>query len=304
MEESAPQQAKITVLILSYNSAESLRRSLPALEASQGRERIEIIVVDCGSSDGSPTLDRDFPGITILRLERNFGATKALNIGMRTAAADYVLFLAPEVIVEPNTVMALALRLDAEESAGAVCPLLVDEAGQPRTTYSRLPSPAGMGLLWLEPESLPHTEVDPAAEAVAVEYPGRTAVAARKYFIKAINWFDDRYGEFGSDIELAFQLWRSKRKILVIPSIRATVIEGEPLEFDMAALATLSGDRAHGISVFLSKHFGWFAGISFTVKAVFGTLGRLLTFQQPGFQFRVLSAVLSGKKIDGSQRTL
>src|SRR6476469_9014738 len=107
MEESAP-ALKITALILSYNSAAALRRCLTALEASQGREQLQILVVDCGSVDGSPTLDREFPGITIMRLPRNFGATKALNIGMRTAAADYIFMLAPEVIVEPGTVMALA----------------------------------------------------------------------------------------------------------------------------------------------------------------------------------------------------
>lgn len=304
MEESAPQQPKITVLILSYNSAPSLRRSLSALEASQGREQIEIIVVDCGSSDESATLDREFPGITILRLERNFGATKALNIGMRTAAAEYVLFLAPDVVVEPGTVQALAARLDTEDSAGAVCPLLVDEAGHPRTKYSRLPSPAGMSILWQEPDALPHVAVDPAADAVAVEYPGRTALAVRKYLIKTINWFDSRYGEFGSDLELAFQLWRSKKKILVIPSVRATLIEDDLPPFGTSALATLSADRAHGISVFLSKHFGWFAGFSFLLRAVFATLGRLVTFRQPALRFRVLTALLSGQKIDGTQRTL
>ena len=303
MEESAP-QPKITALILSYNSAPALRRCLAALEGSQGREQLEIIVVDCGSVDESPALDHEFPGVTILRLERNFGATKALNIGMRTAAADYVLFLAPEVVVEPNTVQALVARLDADESAGAVCPLLVDEAGRPQTEFSRLPSPAGMGLLWRDPESLPHVTVDPTAEAVPVEYPGRAALAARKYFIKAINWFDDRYGEFGGDLELAYQLWRSRKKILVVPSIRATLMEGAPLALDTAALATLRADRAHGVSVFLAKHFGWFAGLLFKVKAIFYTLGQLVTFQEPGFQFRLLTALLSGQKIDGSQRTL
>jgi N-acetylglucosaminyl-diphospho-decaprenol L-rhamnosyltransferase len=295
MEESAP-QPKITVLIVSYNAVTALRRCLMALEASQGREQIEIIVVDCGSVDDSPGLDREFAGITLLRLERNFGATKALNIGMRTAAADYLLFLAPEVVVQPDTVMALVAQLDADESVAAVCPLLVDEVGALKTEFRRLPSPAGMPTLWRDPDSLPHTSVDPAAESVAVEYPGRQAVAMRKYFVKGLNWLDDRYGEFGGDLEIAYQLWRSRKKILVLPGIRATLTEGTPLAFDSAALATFSADRAHGISVFLSKHFGWFAGFSFQVRAVFYALTH--------FEFREFTALLSGQKIDGSQRTL
>ncbi len=295
MEESAP-QPKITVLILSYNAVTALRRCLTALEASQGREQIEVIVIDCGSIDESPTVDHEFAGVTVLRLERNFGATKALNIGMRTAAADYVMFLAPEVVVEPGTVMALVARLDADESVGAVCPLLIDESGALKTAISRLPSPAGMAALWRDPDALPHTDVDTSADAVAVEYPGRQAIAVRKYFIKAINWLDDRYGDFGGDLEVAFQLWRSKKKTLVLPSVRATLTEGVPLDFNSAAFATISADRAHGISVFLSKHFGWFAGFSFQMKAVLHALTH--------FRIREVSALLSGQKIDGSQRTL
>ena len=295
MEESAP-QPKITVLILSYNSAPALRRCLTALEASQGREQMEIIVVDCGSADESPTVDREFTGVTVLRLERNFGATQALNIGMRTAAAEYLLFLTPEVVVEPPTVMALAARLDADETAGAVCPLLVDESGHPRTEYKRLPPPAGMMALWRDPDALPRVSIDTSTEAVAVDYPGRKAMAARKYFIKAINWFDARYGDFGWDLDLVYQLARSRKKILVLPSVRATLIGGDPLPFDSAALATISADRAHGIAVFLGKHFGWLSGLSFQLRAVFSALGR--------FQLREVMPLISGEKIDGSQRTM
>ena len=295
MEESAP-QPKITVLILSYNSAPALRRCLTALEASQGREQMEIIVVDCGSADESPTFDREFTGVTVLRLERNFGATQALNIGMRTAAAEYLLFLSPEVVVEPPTVMSLAARLDADETAGAVCPLLVDESGHPRTEYRRLPSPAGMMALWRDPDALPRVSIDTSTEAVAVDYPGRKAMAARKYFIKAINWLDARYGDFGWDLDLVYQLARSRKKILVLPSVRATLIDKEPLPFDSAALATISADRAHGIAVFLGKHFGWLSGLSFQLRAIFSAVGR--------FQLREVMPLISGEKIDGSQRTM
>jgi GT2 family glycosyltransferase len=296
MEETAPAPPRITVLILSYNTAPRLRQCLSALEASQGRDQFEVIVVDNGSVDDSPTLDTEFPAITVMRLPRNFGATKALNIGMRTAAADNVFFLAPEVIVEANTVTALADRLDADQAVVALCPLLVDESGRPRTEVARLPRPEAMSALWHDPESLPRTTVDVNAEAVAVEYPGRKAVAVRKGFIKAFNWLDDRYGEFGGDLEVAFQIRRSGKKALLIPSIRATLLPSQAPPFDGAALATLAADRAHGAAVFLVKHFGWFAGLKLRIAAALYALGHL--------QFRVLIGLLSGQKIDGSQTTL
>src|SRR5258708_1266842 len=127
--EEQPNPPRVTALIVSYNNTAALRRSIQALERSAGREALEILVVDNGSQDECPRLDAVFPGVVFLRLPRNFGKTKALNIGMRTAAAELILFLEPEVEVRPETVSALADKLDADNEAAAVCPLITDQDG-------------------------------------------------------------------------------------------------------------------------------------------------------------------------------
>jgi len=95
--EQTRQSARISVVIVCWNRASALRRCLAALERSVGRENIDIVVVDNGSSDESPTLDSEFPNVNLLRLPRNHGIVTALNIGMRTATGDYFLLVAPEV---------------------------------------------------------------------------------------------------------------------------------------------------------------------------------------------------------------
>jgi GT2 family glycosyltransferase len=303
MEESvAP--PRITALVLSYNAASALRRCLSALEASQGRDQMEIIVVDNGSTDESPRLDTEFPNTTFMRLPRYFGATKALNIGMRTAAGEYVFFLAPEIVVEPNTIAALAAYLDADEQIAAVCPLLVDESGNPVPEAHRLPTSDAVGRMWRDPDALPLIPADQDSEAVLVEYPGRRAVMYRKSYIKALNWLDERYGDFGADLELAYQIRRSQKKVMLYPGIRATLAPLGIFIFEPPALATLSADRAHGTAVFAAKHLGWFAGAKIRVGAVVHVLGQLAAFREPGFQMRRLSALIGNAKIDGTQQTL
>ena len=103
-QEEQPPTPKVTALVFSYDSAPALRRCLAALEGSTDRATIEILVVDCGSHDESPQLDSEFSGVTILRLPRYFGRTKALNIGTRTATGEYLFLLTPEVEVLPTTV--------------------------------------------------------------------------------------------------------------------------------------------------------------------------------------------------------
>src|SRR3984893_15550073 len=125
MDEGSNQETKteprVTALIVSYNNAPALRRCLAALEQSQNRETLEIIVIDKGSRDGSELIDSEFPHITVLRLPRNFANAKALNIGMRTAAAEMVFFLVPEVEVKPDTVALLAKQLDDDPDTCGAC---------------------------------------------------------------------------------------------------------------------------------------------------------------------------------------
>src|SRR5579871_672333 len=129
-EEPAP-APKVTALIFSYDSAPALRRCLAAIEGSKERETIEILVVDCGSHDESPQLDSEFANVTILRLPRYFGRTKALNIATRTAQGEYLLFLTPQVEVLPDTIPSLLAHVQSDSEAVAVAPFLVDtEANQ------------------------------------------------------------------------------------------------------------------------------------------------------------------------------
>jgi GT2 family glycosyltransferase len=167
---------------VAFNQAAALRRAIEALERSQQRERLEILVVDCGSQDESPQLDSDYPAVQILRLPQHFGATRAMNIAMRTVKAELVLFLSPNVEVLPDTVTLLAARLEDDAAAAAVCPLLCDPSGQPVSRGYRIPSSATFAGGRLEVVSL-----DLSQEPITVEYTGRDAMLARKQFLRGMN---------------------------------------------------------------------------------------------------------------------
>src|ERR1051326_8930934 len=106
--EEQPLGLRVSAVLIVFNQADALRRALGALERSHERERLEILVVDCGSRDDSPRLDSEFPAINILRLPHHFGAIKAVNIAIRTAKSDLIFLLSPDVEVQPDTVARLA----------------------------------------------------------------------------------------------------------------------------------------------------------------------------------------------------
>jgi GT2 family glycosyltransferase len=279
-----PLGPRVSAILVGLNQIEPLRRALAALERSTERERLEILVVDLGSDDGSQHIDGEFPNIVILRLPHNFGATKAMNVSTRTAKADLVFYLSPDVEVAPDTVQRLADKLEGDNDASAVCPLLVDDAGKPVSKVFKLPTAESLK------GGMTPVAIDITQETVNVEYPGRDAVLVRKQFVKGMNYFDERYGEFWADADLAIQIRRGLKKIRLYPSIRA--VKHADTSPD-ASRGLLAADKAGGAAALIGKYYGFLAGLSFRLGAIFRALGR--------FDIKQLVALVSGGKVDGSQ---
>ena len=300
----------MSVLIVSEDNAPALRRCLQALEGSVERERFEILVIDNGSQDESPRLDSDFPEATFLRLPRRFGVVKALNIGMRTARGEFFLFLAPEVEVAPETIARLADYLVAESAVMAVCPMLVDAEGKPCEQFYRLPDAAGALRAarkgrW-EPVAAPRSDSEP----VAVEFPSLAALMIRSYFLKGLRYIDERYGQSWADAEIAAQVRRAARKIMLLPGlkVRLTASDVPGLRREPRVRALYSADWALGAARYAGKHFGFLAGLKIrilvTLEAILGALAGLVTLRDVSYRFARAGYLLSGQKLDGTQRIL
>jgi GT2 family glycosyltransferase len=271
-EKLAP---RVTVVVVSYNRQESLRRCLAALEKSAGREKLQIVVVENGSVDGSAQLDAEFPDLQWIRLPKNFGLTKAMNLGWRAADAEYVFFLHDDAEVPPEAAMRLADVLDANADAAAVCPLLVDAEGRPAPQFGSLP----FDNVWRPGQA--------GDELKQVEYPRGAALMARVFYIKATRQIDERFGQFGADADLAAQFRRASKKILLVPTVR--VLHVGAGEYN--ALERADALLAH--AAFLSKYEGFFPGM----------VARLASIVTPllWLRFSELRYTLGGQKIDGSQ---
>src|ERR1700689_2159906 len=101
-----------------------------------------IIVVDNGSRDGAEALPDEFPAVRFSRLPKNFGLTKALNIGLRSVEGEYILCLHDDVRITGEAVTRLADFLESRPDVGGVCPLLTDAAGNPVPQLRNLPNPS------------------------------------------------------------------------------------------------------------------------------------------------------------------
>jgi hypothetical protein len=276
---------RVSVVLVAFHQLEELRRAIGALEKSQDRAQLEILVLDCGSQDGTAEIDTEFPSVSVLRMPHHVGSTKAMNIGVRTAKAELVMFLSPDIEVLPDTISRLAARLEQDSDAAVACPLLVNPAGEPVPQAFRYPMQDTLASGELVPMAL-----DLEQESIAVEYPGRHALLVRKQFMRTINFFDEHFGEYWADADFAVKVRQAGKKIRLYPSIRVVL---HPSEDPLAGDSLADADKTLGAAEYIGKYQGFFAGATFRLSAL---LKALLSFN-----FRRFSLLLSGQKLDGTQ---
>ena len=279
----------VSAVVIGRNQAEMVRATLESLERTVPRELIEILYVDCGSRDGSPGLEPDFPGVSFLKMPRNFGWTKAANIGTRTAKGEYLFLVPPGTVVDPGTIAKLRAGIEEDPTANGVSPLEKDEQGQIVSTGYGLPGADELSRRRAE-GAWGKSTAEWGQSPVAVEFPAGAPVLIKRQSVVQINYFDERFGQFGADLDFFYQVKRAGKRIVIRPDI-SVVRKG--VRAPELAHGYDAADLAHGAAAYLGKWSGFGAGLSARLG---GSLGMLGKGSLGGF-----AGVLSGGKIDGAQ---
>jgi GT2 family glycosyltransferase len=109
----------------------------------------------------------------------------------------------------------------------------------------------------------------------------------RVSLIRAVRQIDERYGQFGSDADLAAQIHKASKKLLLVPAASARHAGSQGYS---------SAERADfllGRALFLEKYRGFGAGLQARLGSVLGPL--------VSFRLGVLRYTVAGQKIDGTQ---
>jgi len=81
---------RVSVVIPCYNTGRYLREAIESVLAQTAAAR-EIVVVDDGSTDDSPSIAAGIPGVRLLK-QANQGVSEARNHGLQETEGEYVVF--------------------------------------------------------------------------------------------------------------------------------------------------------------------------------------------------------------------
>jgi GT2 family glycosyltransferase len=110
---------KVSVVMLSFNRKNDVEEGVQEL-LKQNYKNIEIIVVDNGSSDGTPGIVKNkFPEVKLIALEENIGVA-AYNKGFQQAQGKYIVILDDDSFPGPNAIPRMVEEFEKNEKLGVV----------------------------------------------------------------------------------------------------------------------------------------------------------------------------------------
>jgi len=126
----------ISIIIVTWNGKKYAEECLNSLQAYIGSPSAEVIVVDNASTDGTPEMiEHSYPGVKLIRNEKNLGFATANNIGIRKSTGDFVLLVNSDVVVSEGCIEKLIDYMRQNPRVGLLGPKMLGSDGRAYRSY-------------------------------------------------------------------------------------------------------------------------------------------------------------------------
>ena len=221
-----------TVVIPVFNAFEHTLACLRAISQAPPQARIEVLVVDDGSSDESANALPLIEGLQYHRRASNGGFIAACNDGAQRARGEFLVFLNNDTIPQPGWLDALLRTFHQHPNAGLVGAQLLYPDGRLQESGAWVMRD-GRG----ESRGRFDDPDDPLLRfAVEVDYCSGAALAICRDFFHDLKGFDPIYSPaYYEDTDLAFRVQAAGKKVLCQPEARVVHVEGASSGTDLGS---------------------------------------------------------------------
>jgi hypothetical protein len=207
---------RVSVIIVSYEVRDLLRRCLDSVHAQEGVE-VEAWVVDNASCDGSADMVAgEFPFAHLIRNDLNLGFATANNLALKQATGEWLLLINPDTELPPGALAELVQVFGRHPRAGAVGLALRNPDGSPQASCLAFP---GVWNQMLESAGLnaiavaiglgtPSASPLPASGEGEVDWVSGACLALSRCAFRAIGGLDESLFMYGEEMDWC---WRARR---------------------------------------------------------------------------------------------
>ncbi len=237
-------QLDLSIIIVSYNTADITVEAIQSIISTAKNIQYEIIVVDNNSTDNSVEEIQKLKGksqkhnskIKIVENKENYGFSKANNIGVKQATGRYVLFLNSDTVVHEKTLDGMVEWMDQNPKVGAAtCKLVMPNGEIDDASHRGFPTPLRSffhfsGIARIFPRSrffngyhLGWNNIDTAHEIEAL---AGAFMITRHEAGEQIGWWDEDYFWYGDDLDFCYKLSKNGWKIYYVPEFSTLHYKG------------------------------------------------------------------------------
>jgi GT2 family glycosyltransferase len=214
----------ISIIIVNHYADRILDDCIRAAVSGSSLLRREIIVVD----NPAVAAPRSIPGCSGTAVQRipttdrlGFGA--ACNLGAKYAAGEHLLFLNPDVVVEPNAIEHLHSAIETTADAGAVIGRLTLSDGtfypscRMFPTITNLLYSHGSVLHWLFGSRRGRYMLPDFDDITEVDWGAAALMMVRRDLFERSSGFDERFFMYLEDTDLCFRFQKAGFRNYYIP---------------------------------------------------------------------------------------
>src|SRR3990167_6871647 len=201
---------RVAIIYLSYFSRSYLEEVFSSLrKLNYPADKLEIIVVDNASTDGSQEWLHTQKGITFFPSEKNLGFAQGNNLGMEhalLAGSEYVYLLNGDAKLHPDAIKEAVALVESDQSIGAVQSriMLWKHPGIVNVTGGMIHF---LGFGFARDNGRPWEEVKGEVnDGQPITYPSGAAVLYRASVLQKVGLLDPFLFLYHEDLELGWRI--------------------------------------------------------------------------------------------------
>ncbi|MBM3672104.1 MAG: glycosyltransferase family 2 protein [Actinobacteria bacterium] len=166
-----PEAPLVRAVVVNHNGGHMTRACIDALRTTDWpADRLQIVLVDNASDDGlAEEVERDLPGIRVVRSATNRGFAGGCNLGFQDLGdTAYVALVNNDATVTPGWLQPLVGALESDPATGAACPkILLDGTFQEVSVHVPTVRRAGRDVgIWVSGARVDGRDVWPRTQLV------------------------------------------------------------------------------------------------------------------------------------------